>query len=124
MNKHLWPLKLLVVLARNRLWLKPHAWRARRLVKRLLHEAGYSPRSIDLNMGLGEASDLRVTVIFRTDDVLREFNLTPLKKSLPQAFKEKLSALGYPAAAISLVLLSFHSHEEIMRKGGYYLYFN
>ena len=96
----------------------------KRLVERLLHDAGYSPKSAALDLGLSDASGLCLTVIFRTDNILREFESTSLKNSLLHSFREELSASGYPAKAIPLVSVSFHSHEQIIRSGGYLLYFN
>jgi hypothetical protein len=124
MHKHLWPLKVIAVLLRNQLWLKPRACRAKRLVERLLYDAGYFPKSTALDLGLSEASGLCLTVIFRTDNILRDFDSTPLKYSLLHSFRKELSASGYPAEAIPLVSVTFHSYEEIIRSGGYGAYFN
>ena len=123
MHKHLWPLKLFTLLVRNQLWLKPHAWRAKHRVRRLLSDAGYFPRSIDLSLGLAEAGELELIVVFHTDRILKELDLSPHKTSITTLFRDELTASGYPLGAVPLVYVSFHSHQEILRRGGYYSYF-
>ena len=116
-----WPVTLIWVLLRNQIWLKPRAWSAHRIVRKLISSAGYDLKFSELCLGLGEASNLSLVLVFRTDEDLKKIQESPLPEEIRAAFHQKLKSSGYPEANTAGVTL--HSNEEIMRHGGYYPYF-
>jgi len=120
----LWPLILLFVLIRNQLFLKPVAWGALRAARRKIESLGYRPKKIHLGLGLAEPELLGAVVIFSTDAELISFRAGRHPDSVVEAFRQRLAQSLYPRKAVPKTSISFHSHEEILRKGGYHRYFN
>jgi hypothetical protein len=120
----LWPLILLYVLIRNQLFLKPIAWGALRAARRKIESLGYRPKRVYLSIGLAEPEVLSGSVIFSTDAELISFRAARHQDSVVKAFRERLAQSLYPRKAVAMISFGFHSHEEILRKGGYHRYFN
>jgi hypothetical protein len=116
-------LKLVQALVRNQLILKPRAAKAVRSVRALLARRGYSVRSIKAHLGLAEPSKLRITVIFPTDVTLERFLASPDRSDARRDALTMLMRANYPTAGVAFSVVQFHSHETIMRRGGYHYYF-
>lgn len=116
-------LKLLAVMVRNQLFLKPVAWPALRSTRRSLRKRGFVPKSIELWLGLAEPSSLCLMVILPTDAELGRFQHLSLLGPLQQEFRSALVQIWYPKNAVSLAGFQVHSNESISRAGGYYAYF-
>ena len=115
--------KIIGVLLRNQLVLKPAAWPAARAVKRHVQSVGLEPRSVQLWLGLAPPNNLHLLVVFKSDAELEQCRRCNLEATALQLFRERLSRSIYPKPAASQAIVAFHSHEEIMRGGGYYRYF-
>ena len=120
----MWPIKLLLVLLRNQIILKPKARRAARAVMSDLESRDFAFQSVDVSLGLAEPQELGCNIIFKSDFELERFNLAGLLDPIAKRFRETLQAQGYPHGAASLTRIEVHSKEEIERAGGYYTYFN
>ena|SRR3974390_2805214 len=120
----MWVFKILYVLVRNQLFLKPAAWGAARALRREIRSLGFSPKSLQLWLGLSEAKDLNVMVFFRTDSDLADFKNSNNPDLLARHFTKHLSGTLYPATAAPQVKVRFFSHEDVIRGGGYWHYFN
>ena len=121
--KHLWPIRLIWVLLRNQIWLKPHAWSAHRHIRALVSAAGFKLESSELQLGLTEAQDLELALIFQSDKDLACIQASSLPADLLGEFRQQLATSGYPASAAAKAIVTLHSSEEIARCGGYYQYF-
>jgi hypothetical protein len=119
----MWIFKLLYVLVRNQLFLKPAAWGAARALRREVQSLGFNPRTVELWLDLGEAKDMRVMVFFRSDSELSDFKKSNHPELVARHFTEYLSGTKYPSSAALEVSVKFFSHEEVMRGGGYFHYF-
>jgi len=65
--------KIIGVLLRNQLVLKPAAWPAARAVKRHVQSVGLEPRSVQLWLGLAPPNNLHLLVVFKSDAELASF---------------------------------------------------
>ena len=119
----MWVFKILYVLARNQLFLKPVARRAVRALRQEIRSLGFQPRSVQLWLGLAEAEKLSVMVFFRLASDLSHFNKSDHATLVQMHFTENLARTSYPSSAVQQVKVRFFSHEEIMRGGGYFYYF-
>lgn len=112
------------ILIRNYLVLKPRASCAASAVRAFLRQNGYPVESIETRLGLADASKLRINVIFPTDAVLARFNSSGDRVHLESIAVNALRDAKYPAGPL-VDLVSFHSHETIIRTaGGYHNYFS
>ena len=118
----MWILRLLRTLSRNQLALLPRADRGKRAVSRYLEQAGYGRHRISATLGLAEADQLAVTVVFPTDTMLAEFSASAHPARAKALLLDALGNAGYPVAPGESVL-SFHSEEAIRRSGGEHYYF-
>jgi len=59
----------------------------------------------------------------RTDAELASLRAANQQESLAAAFRQHLAQSPYPKAAVPKTSVGFHSHEEIVRAGGYYYYY-
>jgi hypothetical protein len=118
-----WILKLLYVLVRNQLFLKPAAWSAARALRHEIRSLGFNPKRVELWLGLGEANQLSVMVFFRSDSELSDFKKLNYPELVAKHFIEYLSGTMYPSGAVPEVTVKCFSHEEVMRGGGYFYYF-
>lgn len=84
---------------------------------------GHGLKSILLRFGLAGPEGLQVLMVFKTDAELAAFRATKYQGLLIAHFQERLARGIYPKTAIGKIGITFHSHEEIMRGGGYYLHF-
>ena len=119
----MWPIKLLIILLRNQLFLKPAAMPAVRAVKNRLTSTGFRVRRLMIFIGLAESCDLALMVVLPSDAELQPFLATNKPSEYEKFFRDRLASGLYPRAGARWVELEFHSHEAILKGGGYYLYF-
>jgi hypothetical protein len=118
-----WLWKTLCVSLRNQFWLKPKGRRASQQIIGFLREHGFTFRSVEVWMGLADASGLCCLVFFGHDAERARFEATGHLPTITALFREALAKVGYPADSVSHVEVSIHSDEAIKRSGGYFTYF-
>jgi hypothetical protein len=115
-------MSIIVRLLKNQLLLKPRAAPARRAVREFLTSHGYVPKSVESTLGLADASKLRIVVIFETDAELSRLASSGEEAEVEGVARQALEIAAYPMAELRTIV-SFHSHETIVRSGGYHNYF-
>jgi hypothetical protein len=114
--------RLVATAVRNRLALM-RIRHVRSDLRRYLSSRGLKPKTIVAFLGLADPSELRTYVIFDSDSTLEVVKGSAIESDLRALWATALAASQYPAK-VSGSSLSFHSHEEILREGGYRNYFN
>jgi hypothetical protein len=112
-------IRVLYVAVRNKLFIKPKAWPARRLVLSRLRELGWKVKAVEIWLGLGEPSQLALVVIFESDKGLKDFKEARLADELIEIFHARLLKSRYPTQAVPLTSITYHSQEEVNRVGWY-----
>jgi hypothetical protein len=88
----------------------------------MIEEHGFQPKKLEVWLGLAEPDHLELVVIFNGDSEA-EKAMHELSGKLKDAFRKHLADSWYPTRFASMAGFSIHSHENIMRNGGYYTYF-
>jgi hypothetical protein len=116
---------MVTTLIRNHLVLQPRIRVAKRALEHFLARNGFGPTSVKSYLGLADPSKLRIAVVFPTDGELSRFEASGTREQAGRVVLDSLQRARYPTEALSTQrTVSFHSHETVMRSGGYHNYFN
>lgn len=119
----MWILQAVIALLCNQLLLR-HARRGRRAVIAYLEGVGIRPKEIGIRLGLADPSKIAAHVVFWNDVDLNRFLALRRNEEVEKIWLDSLTSSGYPIGAEKFGKISYHSHEAILRGGGYYWYFN